>query len=69
MLSDEENEAVCIDFIEYCQKVAMIPNKNYIQTFDHIYSDDIFKPSKNSWTNYIKSLSIFAGMIILLIII
>ena len=67
--TNEQNEAVFNDLIEYCQKVANFANNSYIPTFDHIYLEDIFKPSKKAWTNYIVCLSIVVVTIILLIII
>lgn len=66
--TNEQNEAVFNDIFEYCQKVAKLSDDNYIPTFDHIYSDDIFGLLKNKRIYQIVILTIFVIMIILLII-
>lgn len=66
--TNEQNEAVFNDIFEYCQKVADFANNSYIPTFDHIYLDDIFKTSENSWNKYIVSFSIVVIIILLIII-
>lgn len=41
--TEEQNEVVFNDLIEYCQKVAMIGNKRYVPTFDDIYLENSLK--------------------------
>lgn len=51
--SDEENEAVFNDLIEYCRKVPDISNKNYIPNFDDLYLDDDNQPIWNEYTFHV----------------
>lgn len=47
--SDEDNEGVFNDLIEYCQKVAKFENKNYIPTFDDVYLEKHFTTSTSNY--------------------
>lgn len=61
--TEEENEVVFNDLIEYCQKVLKSENKNYIPTFDDVYSNNVLTP-----TSYYDPILI-VGMILFLVII
>lgn len=62
--SDEDNEGVFNDLIEYCQKVAKLAKKNYIATFDDMYLEKHFTTTISNYNPIL-----IVGLILLIVII